>query len=94
MDFFLIFYLFPMINDFQISVDNAVIVFAIKKKPRFHQEMLVINIRLYQKYYLQFYNFRQEKKNENYIRRINLKKKWIFLTFDFVRIIEYLLIFH
>lgn len=71
MDFFLIFYLFPMINDFQISVDNAVIVFAINK-PRFHQEMLVINIRLYQKYYLQFYNFSQEKKNENYIRRINL----------------------
>lgn len=71
MDFFLIFYLFPMINDFQISVDNAVIVFAINKT-RFHQEMLVINIRLYQKYYLQFYNFRQEKKNENYIRRINL----------------------
>lgn len=60
-----------MINDFQISVDNAVIVFAINKL-RFHQEMLVINIRLYQKYYLQFYNFRQEKKNENYIRRINL----------------------
>lgn len=69
MDFFLIFYLFPMINDFQISVDNAVIVFAINKP---NQEMLVINIRLYQKYYLQFYNFRQEKKNENYIRRINL----------------------
>lgn len=60
-----------MINDFQISVDNTVIVFAINK-PRFHQEMLVINIRLYQKYYLQFYNFSQEKKNENYIRRINL----------------------
>lgn len=38
MDFFLIFYLFPMINDFQISVDNAVIVFAINK-PRFHQEI-------------------------------------------------------
>ena len=84
-----------MISDFQISVDNAVIVFAINK-PRFHQEMLVINIRLYEKYYLQFYNFRQEK-IKNYIRRIckiNLLKK--FLTFDFVQIIEYLhlLIFH
>lgn len=57
-----------MISDFQISVDNVVIEFAINK-PRFHQEMLVINIRLYEKYYLQFYNFHQEK-NKNYIHRI------------------------
>lgn len=37
MNFFFIFYLFPVINDFQVSVDNAVIGFVINKH-KFHSK--------------------------------------------------------